>query len=66
VLAKIAATIAEHDTNITNVRMDADGGATTALYFMLQVSDRAHLARILRSLRRLPIVTRISRIKEEH
>ncbi|MFN3883629.1 MAG: RelA/SpoT family protein [Rhodocyclaceae bacterium] len=66
VLARIAATIAEHDTNIANVRMDADGGSTTALYFMLQVSDRTHLARILRSLRRLPIVTRIGRVKEDH
>lgn len=66
VLARIAATIAEHDTNINNVRMDADGGSTTALYFMLQVNNRTHLAGILRSLRRLPIVTRISRIKEDH
>jgi guanosine-3',5'-bis(diphosphate) 3'-pyrophosphohydrolase len=66
VLARIAATIAEHDTNINNVRMDADEGSTTALYFTLQVTGRVHLARILRSLRRLPMVTRIGRLKEDH
>jgi guanosine-3',5'-bis(diphosphate) 3'-pyrophosphohydrolase len=66
VLARLAATIAEHDTNINNVRMDADEGSTTALYFTLQVTGRMHLARILRSLRRLPLVTRIHRLKEDH
>ena len=65
VLARLAASIAEHDINITNVRMDADTGVTTALYFTLQVQGRLHLARILRSLRRLPAVTRITRLKEE-
>ena len=66
VLARLAAAIAEHDTNINNVRMDADEGSTTALYFTLQVQGRMHLARILRNLRRLPLVTRISRLKEDH
>jgi guanosine-3',5'-bis(diphosphate) 3'-pyrophosphohydrolase len=65
VLARLAAVIAEHDTNITHVHMDADEEATTALYFTLQVSGRLHLARILRGLRRLPAVTRISRLKED-
>jgi len=65
VLARLAAAIAEHGINITNVRMDEDQGATTALYFTLQVSGRVHLARILRSLRRLPAVTRITRLKED-
>jgi guanosine-3',5'-bis(diphosphate) 3'-pyrophosphohydrolase len=65
VLARLAAVIAEHGINITDVHMDADAGATTALYFTLQVSGRIHLARILRSLRRLPAVTRITRLKEE-
>jgi len=66
VLAGLAATIAEHDTNINNVRMDADDGNTTALFFTLQVAGRLHLARILRSLRSLPAVTRIHRVKEDH
>ena len=65
VLARLAATIAGHDANIDNVRMDADGSRTTALYFTLQVTGRLHLAHILRSLRRLPMVTRINRLKED-
>ncbi|MCX8018832.1 MAG: ACT domain-containing protein, partial [Rhodocyclaceae bacterium] len=65
VLARLAATIAEHGTNITDVRMDADAGSTTALYFTLEVKGRADLASIMRSLRRLPAVTRIARIKDE-
>lgn len=66
VLARLAATIAEQDANINNVRMDADEGSTTALYFTLQVKGRMHLAGILRNLRRLPTVTRINRLKEDH
>ncbi len=62
VLARLAATIAEHGTNIIDVSMDADDGVTTALYFTLQVTGRIHLARILRSLRRLPAVIRITRL----
>lgn len=65
VLARLAAAIAEHGINITNIRMDEDHEATTVLYLALQVNDRIHLARILRSLRRLPAVTRISRTKED-
>ncbi len=65
VLARLAVAIAEHDANIANVRMDEDEGATTALYFTLQVDGRTHLARILRNLRRLPTVTRITRLKED-
>ena len=65
VLARLAAAIAEHDANIANVRMDEEEGTTTALYFTLQVSGRQHLAGILRNLRHIPAVTRITRLKEE-
>jgi len=65
VLARLAATIAEQDANIANVRMDEGEGTSTALYFTLQVSGRPHLASILRNLRHLPAVTRITRLKEE-
>jgi (p)ppGpp synthase/HD superfamily hydrolase len=65
VLAGLAAAIAEHDINITDVRMDSDSGTMTSLYFTLQVDGRMHLARILKSVRRLPSVTRITRTKED-
>ena len=64
VLAKIAAAIAADESNIVNVSMDDDHAATTSLYFTLQVGDRIHLARILRSLRRIPAVVRITRLKD--
>jgi (p)ppGpp synthase/HD superfamily hydrolase len=33
------------------------------MFFTLQVSNRLHLARIMRALRRIPEVVRISRVK---
>jgi len=61
VLARIAAGIAETDSNIINISMDDDSGEATTLFFTLQVTDRIHLARILRTLRRVPEVVRITR-----
>jgi (p)ppGpp synthase/HD superfamily hydrolase len=40
-----------------------DGGQYTAMHFTLQVSNRLHLADVMRGLRRIPEVTRITRIK---
>jgi guanosine-3',5'-bis(diphosphate) 3'-pyrophosphohydrolase len=64
VLAKLAAGIAETESNIVNVSMQDDDEKTTSLYFTLQVKDRIHLARILRALRRIPEVVRIHRHAE--
>ena len=64
VLAKVAAEIAEAGSNIQNVAVDPeDGGSYTNMFFTLQVSNRLHLARIMRALRRIPEVARISRVK---
>ena len=65
VLAKVAAEIAESGSNIQNVNMDEERGAYSTLSFTLQVTNRRHLARIMRALRRLPEVSRITRLKEE-
>ncbi len=64
VLARIAADIAEAGSNIFNSSMDDDRGEATTLFFTLQVSDRVHLAHILRSVRRIPEVVRITRYVE--
>jgi guanosine-3',5'-bis(diphosphate) 3'-pyrophosphohydrolase len=62
VLAKVAAEIAEAGSNIQNVAVDPeDGSDYTNMYFTLQVSNRLHLARIMRALRRIPEVARIQR-----
>ncbi|MGN2392703.1 RelA/SpoT family protein [Pelomicrobium sp. G1] len=62
VLAKVAAEIAEAGSNIENVSMDGEGAYTT-MNFTLQVKNRIHLARVMRSLRRIPEVARITRVK---
>jgi GTP pyrophosphokinase len=64
VLAQVAAEIAEARSNIQNVAIDPeDGGAYTGMHFTLQVSNRMHLAQIMRGLRRIPEVIRITRVK---
>jgi GTP pyrophosphokinase len=64
VLAKVAAEISEADSNIDNVSMeDGESSAYTSIHFTLQVSNRLHLARLMRALRRIPEVVRIARIK---
>jgi len=64
VLAKVAAEIAEAGSNIQNVAVDPeDGSSYTNMFFTLQVSNRLHLARIMRGLRRIPEVVRLSRVK---
>jgi GTP pyrophosphokinase len=64
VLAKVAAGIAEAGSNIQNVAVDPeDGSSYTNMYFTLQVTNRLHLASLMRGLRRVPEVVRITRIK---
>jgi len=64
VLAKVAAEIAEGGSNIQNVAVDPeDSGDYTDMHFTLQVSNRLHLAQIMRGLRRIPEVIRITRVK---
>jgi len=62
VLAKVAASIAEAESNIENVHFSSEG-EYTALYFTLQVSNRLHLANVMRNLRKISEVIRITRVK---
>ena len=64
VLAKVAAEIAEAGSNIDNVGMEeGEGSAYTSIHFTLQVTNRLHLAQLMRNLRRIPEVVRIVRVK---
>jgi GTP diphosphokinase / guanosine-3',5'-bis(diphosphate) 3'-diphosphatase len=64
VLAKVAAEIAEAGSNIQNVAVDPeDGSDYTNMLFTLQVYNRLHLAQIVRGLRGIPEVTRLTRVK---
>ncbi|MFZ5522896.1 MAG: RelA/SpoT family protein [Pseudomonadota bacterium] len=62
VLAKVAAAIAEAGANIENISFTHEG-ELTALHFTLEVSNRLHLANVMRSLRKIQEVVRIIRVK---
>ncbi|MEJ2255886.1 MAG: bifunctional (p)ppGpp synthetase/guanosine-3',5'-bis(diphosphate) 3'-pyrophosphohydrolase [Woeseiaceae bacterium] len=61
VLAEVAATIADSDSNIEQVEVVARHEDVSTLTFLLQVHDRIHLANIMRSVRKMPNVIRVSR-----
>jgi GTP pyrophosphokinase len=61
-LADIATAMSDADANIDNVSMERpDGGDVLAMFFSLQVRDRRHLAQVMRALKRLPEVRRVTR-----
>ena len=64
VLAKVAAAIAESESNIENVSFSNEG-EYTALHFTLGVNHRLHLASIMRKLRKIPEVVRIIRAQAQ-
>jgi GTP pyrophosphokinase len=64
VLAKVASAIAEAGSNIDSIAMEEDRMVFTAMHFVLEVKNRQHLARVMRHLRRLPDVKKISRVRE--
>jgi GTP pyrophosphokinase len=61
VLGKVAAEIAASEANIAHVAMDEDPGESATLRFAILVRDRVHLAQVMRNLRRLSEVARITR-----
>jgi len=63
VLATVAAAIAEMGANIQNVAIEERDGFYSTLTFTLEVKDRQHLARIMRRIRAIDSVIRISRMK---
>jgi (p)ppGpp synthase/HD superfamily hydrolase len=61
VLATIAAAISEFGSNIEDVKTKERDGLHTTIQFLIMVRDRLHLARIMRRLRAIPAVRRITR-----
>ncbi|HEX8603895.1 MAG TPA: bifunctional (p)ppGpp synthetase/guanosine-3',5'-bis(diphosphate) 3'-pyrophosphohydrolase [Pseudoduganella sp.] len=62
ILARVAAEIGESDGNITFVGMDEDNDHVLhQLRFTIQVKDRVHLAGLLRNVRKVTGVNRVSR-----
>ena len=64
VLAKVASEIAEAGANIDSISMEEDRAVFTNMHFVVEVSNRGHLARVMRALRRLPDVKKLSRVRE--
>jgi GTP pyrophosphokinase len=63
VLAKVASSITSADANIVHVAMeDSFSEASANIRFGIQVSNRIHLARVMRSLRSNADVVRVARV----
>lgn len=63
VLSRIAAEVAQADSNIIHVTMHDDAMATVVLNLTVQVDSRRHLAQVFRSIRHVPQVKKIIRAK---
>ena len=61
ILAQVATQIAAEQSNISHVNVDSSQGEHSTLLFEVQVRDRAHLARLIRSIRGMPDVQKVER-----
>ena len=61
VLAEVAAMIADTGSNIEQVEVISRHEDVSVLTFLLQVHDRSHLAKIIRNVRKMPTVIKVSR-----
>jgi RelA/SpoT family (p)ppGpp synthetase len=61
VLAAVASSIAGTETNIDQVSLEERDANSSSLKFQLQVRDRKHLAKVIRTIRRMPDVQRVFR-----
>ena len=66
ILAAVAAAIAATETNIERVSVEERESETSVLDFELRVRDRAQLAVVIRSIRRMPDVLRVTRTLAAH
>jgi RelA/SpoT family (p)ppGpp synthetase len=61
VLAAVASSIAETETNIDQVQLEERDVSNSWLRIQLQVRDRKHLAQVIKTVRRMPDVQRVFR-----
>jgi guanosine-3',5'-bis(diphosphate) 3'-pyrophosphohydrolase len=64
VLATIAVAVSEADSNIDNVMVDERDSEYSDLRLTIEVINRQHLARVIRRLRRIDVVERITRMNQ--
>jgi (p)ppGpp synthase/HD superfamily hydrolase len=63
VLGYVAVAVAEAESNILSVNIEDDDAREVTIHFKIQVHDRRHLARVVRTLRRISQVLRVSRTR---
>jgi len=61
-LAEVALEIAAADSNIEQVSINEDAEDMAEMTFLILVQDRVHLARVMRGIRKMPHVQRITRV----
>jgi len=61
VLAALSAAIANTQTNVVHVTIEQHDAETSVIVFVLEVTDRKQLARVMREVRRMPDVLRVER-----
>ena len=64
VLATMTSKLADEDANIINMQIDEHDGAHYRITFLISVHDRVHLASIIKKLRLIPSVVKLSRVSE--
>jgi (p)ppGpp synthase/HD superfamily hydrolase len=60
-LASVSAAIAGTDTNIGQASVESRDGELSLIKLEVEVKDRMHLARVVRTIRQMPDVQRVSR-----
>jgi len=63
VLGYVAVAVAEAESNILSVNVADDDAREVTIHFKIQVRDRRHLARVMRTLRRISQVLRVARTR---
>ena len=66
VLAAVAAAISSGDTNIERVAVEEKDADWSSLVFELRVRNREHLARVVKVIRRMPEVLKVTRTIASH
>ena len=66
VLAAVAAAISSGDTNIERVAVEEKDADCSSLVFELRVRNREHLARVVKVIRRMPEVLKVTRTIASH
>ncbi len=62
IIAEIASTIAQTDAGVENIHVEERNAELSSVIVRLSISDRTHLARVIRRLRNVPSVLTINRV----